>query len=166
MTEWKVAEELRTLNDLNISTWAASPPTSEIDKAADLIERIGFWPFCVLAILLVVLYLSKNQAPKMIDAWTEAKKREQEAFLKAQEEEQASSAKRQAAYEAQSASMIELATKSEIALNKMLEVVQHNSEVLSATTQTLSALAADIEAHDRRAEDINVGVKQVLEHLR
>jgi flagellar biosynthesis component FlhA len=126
----------------------AAPITQEADWLAGFIDRVGM---PTLILLALAVFFVRYIWPR----WTTMKEKEQEAF-----------AKRQEAYDAQAKSMTEIATRTEIALGDSTKVISENTKAFAANTEILKRLVDDMDKHDARAEQMNLGITQVLEHVR
>ncbi|MDR0861987.1 MAG: hypothetical protein LBN30_04335 [Oscillospiraceae bacterium] len=69
--------------------------------------------------------------------------------------------------------IVEVAAREELALRQNSEVIARNSEVvghvaqlMAAVTEAVAQYAAQLREHDRRAEEIGLGVAQILENAR
>jgi len=130
----------------------------EIDALINVLLSMGV-PGVLIAILIFFLY---KYAPRFIDAYKKAKESEQQAF-----------ADRQREYREQSERIVEVATKSALAVENNSNALERNSaihqKVIAAFEKTEAALTGLLEsfkAHDKRTEDMNVDVKRILENAR
>ena len=130
----------------------------EIDSLVNVLLSMGIPG----VILVIVIYLTKTYVPKALDTYKNVKESEQKAF-----------SDRQKDYKEQSDKIVEVATASKVAIEYATNALSHNSEVNSAVVNSLSemqkafsALSENIKAHDKRAEDMNVDIKKILENAR
>lgn len=102
-------------------------------------------------ILAVAIYLTHKIVPKAIKTYKETKEKEHEQIQK----------------------MVEVATKASIsnervsvAIEQNTKALEQNNNVNQEVVSNLKALSESFRAHDRRAEEINVDVKKILENAR
>jgi hypothetical protein len=100
---------------------------------------------------VVLLGLGSKYIPKFLDAWLLSRRELNE----------------------QAARVIEVAARGELALRQSSEVIERSaaaSERMIAAFDnigvSMSALAGLLNEHDRRAEEMNVGIHQILENSR
>jgi|GEM_PF-2725631 len=100
---------------------------------------------------LVLLWLGMRYIPKFLDAWLLSKRELAE----------------------QATRTVEVAARSEVALRQSSEALERNAEAsermvgsLDNINVSMTALANTFSAHDKRAEQMNVGIHQILEYSR
>jgi len=112
--------------------------------------------------LAVLLYLTHKFAPVFVKSYKDAKEKEQISF-----------AERQKQNEEQMQKMVEVATKAgisnervSIAIEQNTKALEQNNNVNQEVVSNLKALHESFKSHDRRAEEINIDVKKILENAR
>ena|GEM_PF-3827364 len=130
----------------------------EIDSIINVLLSMGV-PGVAVA---TAVFLSYRFIPKAIEAYRNAKAEELAAHKEMQHESMAHAEK-----------IIEVAAKSTMAIEQTTRVMEHNSDVNTAAVSALSALESAFKemselfkGHDRRSEEINVGINRVLESVR
>ena len=100
---------------------------------------------------VVLLGLGLKYIPKFLDAWLLSRRELSEQAMR----------------------VVEVAARSEVALRQSSEVVERSTEAgermvaaFDNIGTSMNALATLINAHDRRAEEMNVGIHQILENSR
>ena len=100
---------------------------------------------------LVLLWLGMRYIPKFLDAWLLSRRELTEHATR----------------------VIEVAARSELALHQSSEVIERSAEaaerMISAfdnINASMTALATTLSVHDKRAEQMNIGIHQILEYSR
>jgi hypothetical protein len=129
-----------------------------MDSLLAIAQRVGI----PALFALVLLGLGARYLPRFLDAW-----------LAATAERQRGDDERRKTAAAQTDRIIEVAAQTELALRQSAEVIARNNEVVGAVTGTFGALTGAVEKlaqglreHDLRAQDMNVGIHQILENAR
>ena len=123
----------------------------DADTILNMLLSFGF-PGIVVAVLGLLI---KKYAPDMLKAYKEAKATEQKAFNE-----------RQKKYEQQTEKIVEAATASTIAVDRSTSVIEQAGRINQEVIAALSNFNASFRDHDKRTEEINVGVNKILENAR
>lgn len=130
----------------------------EADAIINILLSAGI-PGIVLAVLV---YLSHKFVPMFVKAYKDAKEKEQTGIIE-----------RQRQHEEQMQKMVEVATKASvsnervsIAIEQNTRALEQNNNVNQEVVSNLKALNESFKSHDRRAEEINIDVKKILENAR
>ncbi|MDR3278108.1 MAG: hypothetical protein LBT12_04985 [Oscillospiraceae bacterium] len=131
---------------------------SDVNILIELAQKVGI----PALFALVLLGLGVRYIPKILDAWLTAKTDQQRA-----------GDERRRAAEEQADKIIEVAARTELALQQSSGVIAHNTEVNERVAATfgvmlnaIDELAKSIHEHDKRAEEMNIGIHQILENAR
>ena len=120
---------------------------SDVTSLLQIAQSVG-----IPALFAVVLLgLGIRYIPKFLDAWLLTRREISEQAMR----------------------VVEVAARSEVALRQSSEVVERSAvageQIVVAIDNlgvSIDALAKQIVAHDRRAEEMNVSIHKILENLR
>jgi hypothetical protein len=131
---------------------------SDVNVLIELAQKVGI----PALFALVLLGLGVRYIPKILDTW-----------LTSKTEQQRAGDERRRVSEEQADKIIEVAARTELALQQSSGVIARNTEVsenvaaaFSVMFGALDGLTAGIRAHDKRAEEMNIGIHQILENAR